>query len=281
LTAPAAVGSTEPIAAPPTFEDLLAEGAAVPVVGWDFSWFAGRATEERPPWGYASMLARRMAAASAALDLQTGGGEVLATIPAPPPLLVATEAWSPNLVRARDNLRPLGASVVEAGDADLPFAPSCFDLVVSRHPVTVSWPEIARVLRPGGAYLAQHVGAGSLRELTDFMMGAQPVKETRSAERAVAAAAAAGLDVVDLRQVGLRTVFDDVGAVVHFLRKVIWIVPGFTVEGYRARLAALHEHIEAHGPFVAHAQRFLIEARRPEVPVPPPPLALDCRPPIH
>lgn len=35
-----------------TFEELLAEGESVPVEGWDFSWFDGRATEERPPWGY-------------------------------------------------------------------------------------------------------------------------------------------------------------------------------------------------------------------------------------
>src|SRR5215471_5962681 len=67
------------------FEELVAEGAAVPVGGWDFSWFEGRAIEERPPWGYARMLAGRMAAlagvpGAAALDLQTGGGEVLATI---------------------------------------------------------------------------------------------------------------------------------------------------------------------------------------------------------
>ncbi len=28
--------------------------------------------------------------------------------------------------------------------------------------------------------------------------------------------------------------FDDIAAVVHFLRKVIWIVPGFTVDAYNA-----------------------------------------------
>jgi hypothetical protein len=62
----------------PEFARLLAEGDAVPVEGWDFSWFDGRATEERPSWGYARMMAERMAHARAALDIQTGGGEVLA-----------------------------------------------------------------------------------------------------------------------------------------------------------------------------------------------------------
>lgn len=46
-----------------------------------------------------------------------------------------------------------------------------------------------------------------------------------------------------------------------FLRKVLWTVPGFTVDGYRGQLARLHERIQADGSFVSHTQRFLIEAR--------------------
>jgi len=247
-----------------TFEELVAEGAGVPVEGWDFSWFAGRATEERPSWGYARLMAGRMATATRALDLQTGGGEVLSGIAKPPPVLVAVEGWPPNAVLARRRLAPLGAQVVQAGEeADLPFADGFFDLVVSRHPVTVRWPEVARVLAPGGSYLSQQVGPGSVRELTDFMMGPQPVGRGRDPERARAAATAAGLEVVDLRAEALRMEFNDVAAVIVFLRKVIWIVPGFTVGRYRERLRDLHEQIEAGGPFVAHSQRYLIEARRP------------------
>jgi SAM-dependent methyltransferase len=247
----------------PSFDDLLAEGAAVPAVGWDFSWFEGRATEERPPWGYARMMAERMARAQAALDVQTGGGEVLAQISHPPPVLAATESWPPNVALARRNLAPLGAEVAEAADdAGLPFPAESFDLVVSRHPTEVVWTEIARVLQPGGTYFSQQVGAGSNRELTDFMMGPQPVSQARSTTVAVAAAGRAGLTVTDLRQASLRTVFNDVGAVVYFLRKVLWTVPGFTVEGYREPLRRLHDKIQAEGPFVAHAERFLIEARK-------------------
>jgi SAM-dependent methyltransferase len=246
-----------------SFEDLLAEGEAVPTAGWDFSWFAGRATEERPSWGYARLLAARMAKAEAALDIQTGGGEVLASIPVAPPVLAATESWPPNLAIARRNLAPFGATVVEVDDAaDLPFPADHFDLVVSRHPVVTRWDEVRRVLRPNGTYLSQDVGAGSARELTDFMMGPRSVSPSRSPMTAVARAGAAGLEVVDLRQAALRMEFYDIAAVVHFLRKVIWIVPGFTVAAYRERLAELHDFIERHGPFVAHAQRFLIEARK-------------------
>jgi SAM-dependent methyltransferase len=256
-----------------SLEELIAEGDAVPVEGWDFSWFDGRATEERPSWGYARLLSARIGRASAVLDIQTGGGEVLAeavrttrsaTGAAGPAILVATESWPPNLALADRALAPLGGAVVGADDeADLPFADASFDLVSSRHPVIDVWPEIARVLAPGGSYFAQHVGPGSNRELTDFMMGPQPVSWSRSPRVAAAAARRAGLDVVDVRDQALRVEFFDVAAVVHFLRKVLWTVPEFTTAGHAEPLARMHAHIQRHGSFVCHSQRFLIEAQRP------------------
>jgi SAM-dependent methyltransferase len=247
-----------------SFEDLVAEAGSVSVDGWDFSWLEGRATEERPVWGYSEMMAAKMRQASAALDIQTGGGEVLAGIAKAPAMLAATDSWPPNIDIARRNLAALGATVVEVGDDDgLPFVDESFDLVVSRHPTLVQWDEIFRVLKPGGTYFSQQVGAGSNRELTDFVMGPQPVHQSRAAELGVTEAEESGLVVTDLRQQALRVVFYDVGAVIYFLRKVIWTVPGFTVEGYRDRLVELHGHIERSGSFVSHAQRFLIEARRP------------------
>jgi SAM-dependent methyltransferase len=255
-----------------SFDDLIAEGAAVPVAGWDFSWFEGRASEERPPWGYARQLGARMAAlagvpGAAALDLQTGGGEVLASIPAGPPVLVATETWPPNIEVARRNLARLGARVVAMADEldDLPFEDGRFDLVVSRHPVGVRFDEVARVLKPGGTYFSQDVGEGSVGELTEFMMGPLPEPDgpTRHPRWSVHDAEAAGLDVIEVRNFRGRMEFGDVGAVVHFLRKVIWIVPGFTVDGYLGRLRDLHGQIQSSGPFVATSVRFLFEAHKP------------------
>lgn len=259
----------------PTFDELLAEGESAPVAGWDFSWFEGRASEQRPSWGYSGLLAEAMAGAAAALDIQTGGGEVLAGIRSAPPVLAATESWAPNLGIARRNLAKFGARVVQVDDAaELPFGPESFDLVASRHPVAIRWDEVHRVLRPGGTYLAQHVGSGTVRELGEFLRGpraapagrpqipfltysgALPIDAVRTAE-------SAGLEVFDVRQEALRMEFHDVAAVVHFLRKVIWIVPDFTVEEYRDELAALHDFTQRHGPFVAYSHRFLIRARKP------------------
>jgi SAM-dependent methyltransferase len=247
------------------FDALVAAADSVSVDGWDFSWLDGRATEERPSWGYQRAMGERLARARAALDIQTGGGEVLAGAPKFPPLMVATESWPPNLAKATALLHPRGAVVVaDEDEPPLPFAAEAFDLVTSRHPVTVWWDEIARVLRPGGTYLSQHVGPASAFELVEFFLGARPdaVKSARHPDRAREGAAAAGLEVLDLRAESLRMEFFDIGAVVYYLRKVIWMVPGFTVAAYRDRLRAMHEHIESQGSFTATVTRFLIEARK-------------------
>lgn len=252
-----------------TFDELVTEADAAPMSGWDFSWLEGRATEERPSWRFSRLLHERLGTVDAALDLQTGGGEVLAAAPSLPRLLVATEGWPPNVAAATRLLHPRGVAVVAhddggPGSPPLPFADGAFDLVTSRHPVVPRWAEIARVLRPGGTYLAQHVGPASVFELVEFFLGPQPedVRRGRDPEDEVAAARAAGLELVDLRAERLRIEFHDVGAVVWFLRKVVWMVPGFTVDAYRTELRDLHERIVADGPFVAHSARHLVELRR-------------------
>jgi SAM-dependent methyltransferase len=256
------------------FEALLAEGEAVPVAGWDFSWFEGRATEERPSWGYSRLAAERIAAADSVLDIQTGGGEVFAGALAAahaqsgrlPSTVWATEGYPPNCALARERLELFRGDVVLVDEsAPLPFASERFDLVLSRHPVSTDWADVARVLRGGGTYLSQQVAAGSNRELYEFLLGPQPGDEntSRSLENLVGGARAAGLRVVDALHESTKVEFFDVAAVVHFLRKVLWTVPGFTVERYRDRLAAMHARIQQSGSFVSHSERALIEARKP------------------
>lgn len=248
-----------------SFDALIDAGRTADVTGWDFGWLEGRATEERPPWGYARLLSERLGRASASLDIQTGGGEVLAEAAAFPPAAVATESWPPNVRRATRLLHPRGVVVVaDPDEPPLPFADEAFDLVTSRHPATIWWSEIARVLRHGGTYFAQHVGPASAFELIEFFLGPQPeARRGRHHDDEAAAAAAAGLEVVDLQTARLRIEIHDVAAAVYLLRKVIWWVPGFTVENSLDRLRDLHELIQEEGPFIAHSTRHLIEARRP------------------
>lgn len=247
------------------FDELVSDAARADVTGWDFGWLAGRATEERPPWGYARLLAARLRSAGSALDIDTGGGEVLAEAPELPTRMAVTESWPPNARRARELLGPRGVEVHETRDgAALPFPDATFDLVTARHPVRPCWPEIHRVLLPGGCYFAQHVGPGSAFELIEFFLGPLPDnRRSRDPRQESADAVRAGLTVTDLRTARCRMEFFDIGAVVYLLRKCPWWVPDFTVERYRDRLAALDARIRADGAFVAHSTRHLIEAGRP------------------
>jgi SAM-dependent methyltransferase len=250
-----------------SFDQLLDEGNAEPIDGWDFSWLRGRATEARPSWKYFEGLSERMDRASAVLDVQTGGGErfadVLHHVASRPITLAATESWRPNVDIARSWLTPLGVTVDEIADtAAFPFEDETFDLVCSRHPTVTQWSEIARVLQSEGIYYSQQIGAGTNSELTNFMMDPQPISETRRLDRAVSLAASVGLEVINAQEESLAVAFFDVGAVVYFLRKVIWTVPDFSTGKYRERLKLMHDHIEANGSFVSHSQRFLIEARK-------------------
>ena len=59
---------------------LLAEWReryAEPTAGWDISTFAGSIETDDPPWSYDDIARKALAGATSALDIGTGGGEVL------------------------------------------------------------------------------------------------------------------------------------------------------------------------------------------------------------
>lgn len=186
------------------------------MTGWGFGWLDGRATEERPSWGFSKLLAHRLAVVESALDIDTGGGEVINEAPMLPAHMVVTESWPPNAQRAREILGPRGVHVVETlPDEALPFPDATFDLVSARHPVRQNWREVYRVLRPGGHYFAQHVGPASAFELIEYFRGPLPeARAGRDPRGEAGEARAAGLTVDTLATARCRMEFFDIGAVV-------------------------------------------------------------------
>lgn len=226
---------------------------------------AGRAGHRRAtPVGSARLLAGRLSTVASALDIDTGGGEVVAEAQHQPAGMVVTEGWPPNADRARRLLEPRGARVVETvGDLGLPFPDQSFELVTARHPVSPDWPEIRRVLVDGGQYFAQHVGPASAFELIEYFLGPLPEHRAgRDPDREIAAAESAGLVVAELQSARCRMEFHDVGAVVWILRKCVWWVPDFSVRKYRHHLVELDAQMRGGEPFVAYSTRHLIDARR-------------------
>lgn len=250
-----------------SFDDLISEALHADTSGWGFDFLDGRASEERPPWGYAKLLAARLATVNSALDLDTGGGEVLNEAAILPPRMAVTESWPPNAAQAKELLRDRGVDVVQSEPGlPLPFPSNSFELVTSRHPVAPYWTEIYRVLEPGGTYFAQHVGPASAFELIEFFLGPQPeARKGRDPLTEMAQATAAGLVIEDLKTARCRMTFNDIGAVVWILRKCIWWVPSFE-ENFADHLPKLREldtRLRGGQPFIAHSTRHLVTAKKP------------------
>ena len=116
---------------------------------------------------------------------------------------------------------------------------------------------------PGGIYFAQHVGGRANVELSEYFLGQGTSGHARDHELEAEHARAAGLKVLTCRNERLELEFFDVGAIVYFLRKVVWTVPGFTVDRFHSRLVDIHEQIERDGVFRSTTSRTLFEARKP------------------
>lgn len=242
------------------FDALIAEAQRAQFSGWDFSYLDGRWHEESPPWDYRAIVIDRLRQAHTMLDMGTGGGEFLATLPDLPRRAAATEAYEPNIPIARARLEPLGVHVIGFQDDDrLPFTTETFDLIINRHE-SYAPDELCRILKTGGRFITQQVGGRDNLDLNEAL-GAPAESEYAhwTLDFEAEELQQAGLRVLGRREAYPRTVFHDIGAVVYYLRAIPWQIPGFSTDHYLDRLLALHKRIEVDGPLVTHSHRFFIE----------------------
>lgn len=246
------------------FETLVSKAQAAAFAGWDFSWLDGRWIEGEIPWDYRARVIARLAGARSLLDLGTGGGEMLASMAPLPADTWATENYPPNGPIARARLEPLGVRVVtDVPDSALPFADNAFDLVTDRHE-SYDPAEVFRIVKPGGRFITQQVGGRDCRELNELLQDEVYFEFADwGPDAAVSGLEEAGFQIVERLEAWVETWVSDIGAVVYYLRQIPWQIEGFTVEGYRDRLLALHGQMTREGGLVLHSHRFLIEAVRP------------------
>lgn len=248
-----------------SFEELVEEALAQEFSGWDFSWMRGRYYESEPFWNYRQMVIDRMRGITSMLDMGTGGGEFLASLPGLPQATFATESYPPNIPVATQRLHPLGVKVETVQDGqNLPLPDAMFDLVINRHEYYDA-EEVKRILKPGGIFLTQQVGPRNCVELNQYL-GA-PIDANVAhwkLDQEIGALEQAGFSVLQSHEQVMESNFYDIGAVVFYLKVIEWQIEGFTVAKYEQRLRDIHEHIEKQGAFFATEQRFLIEAKKPE-----------------
>ncbi|WP_053175168.1 class I SAM-dependent methyltransferase [Nonomuraea sp. SBT364] len=243
-----------------SYEHLVGQAVRAPVRGWDFTRQRGRTSGGTPSWSYAERASALLAPARRLLDMDTGGGEFLASLAPLPERTVALEGWPPNLTVAARRLGPMGVAVLGGAAERIPAGKHAFDLVLNRHG-GLDGAEVARVLAPGGRLLTQQVGSRNDQELNDAL-DAPPAAGEREWTLDVAADSLrrAGLRVLDAREEMVGHVFHDIGAVVFHLRAVPWQIRDFDHERYAGPLRALHERIRSDGGFAVRNHRFLIEA---------------------
>ncbi|MCC2316860.1 class I SAM-dependent methyltransferase [Cellulomonas chengniuliangii] len=245
------------------FSRLIDDASTTPIDGWHFSFLEGRQTSTPLPWDYERLAAERLASAAHVLDVDTGGGEVLARL-APPAGTIAVEDWPPNIPMAAARLQPLGVEVRQRVDGRLPVADAGADLVLNRHG-DLDLAEAARVLRPGGVLLTQQIAAVNEPEIGEAL-GAPAAtfpNAVRDLDDLAARVEEAGLVCEVRAQAAVVTRYLDVGALVLQLRAVPWQAPGFVAHESLDALRRVHQRIEAHGSFDVTSVRFLLHARRP------------------
>ncbi len=248
----------------PLFDQLIHEAWDHDFSGWDFSHISQRMLEAAPDWDFRRLALDKIKSAGSLLDLDTGGGEFLASLQPLPSCTCATEGYAPNVSVARARLEPLGIQVYDTlANVPLPFPGNSFDLVINRHGDYLG-SELHRILRPGGVFLTQQVGGKNNLDLNEML---QDRIEFRYSYWTLDCAAQqlekAGLVIVDRDEAYPRVEFLDIGAVVYYLKVISWQVEGFDLRKYYNRLAAIHNIIQQQGRFVSHSHYFYIEACKP------------------
>ena len=245
----------------------LAEERAAHIHGWDFSHIHGRYQEEEDlPWDYKELARRLLRPDARLLDLDTGGGEFLLSLGHPCRLVSATEAYPPNVSLCRELLLPLGIDFREADAAGpLPFPNDSFDLVLNRHG-SYCPREIARILKAGGVFLTEQVGAENDRALVDLLLPERPPLPFPKQYLSIAREelSARGLDILDGQEAFRPIRFWDVGALVWFARIIAWEFPGFSVESCLDGLYKAQFLLERKGVVEGTIHRYLIIARKPK-----------------
>jgi hypothetical protein len=115
------------------------------------------------------------------------------------------------------------------------------------------------VLKPGGLFITQQVGAENDRELVELLCGQTelpfPEQYLKITEERFSQT---GFEILDGRECFRPIRFYDVGALVWFARIIEWEFPGFTVDGSLDRLLHAQSILEEKGVIQGQIHRFFL-----------------------
>ena len=247
----------------PLSELLAAEAYARQKLGWDLGFIDSSPLGPEIPWDYEELARKALLASHSAVDLGTGGAEVLLRIVDGISFgrLIATEQWGPNARLAHQRLKKRNIPLVYCANATapLPFASGAFDLVLDRHEA-LDPGEVHRVLAPGGRLVTQQCTPDCWPELHRYFDRAtrfpDHYDEYADAFRSL------GYDV-ELRRHDFETRFSSLSELVKMLVVAPWYVPGLSVKNDIQPLRALEAELGGPGGITLREGRYLLQAVKP------------------
>lgn len=246
-------------------EIWLEEEKSVREKGCCFSQYAGRYDEERGlPWDMRETVKRYLEPGGRLLEVDAGGGEFLLSLGYPPVLISATESDLPLAEECRNLLSPMGVDFQSYGQGGkLPFGDGIFNVVINRHGCCDE-SEVARVLKKGGVFITEQVGAENDKDMVKLLL--PETKDVLSEERCFSGVRTrhekAGLSVIEEKEAFRPLRFYDVGALVWFVRMAENEFPSFSVETHFDNLLKAQEVLEQQGFIESTAHRYFIVSQK-------------------
>ena len=142
----------------------------------------------------------------------------------------------------------------------IPFEDGSFDLILNRHGA-FNAEEVARTLRPGGAFLPQQVDGQNLSDLAAAFDVSYESEHTL--QNTIKRFRTLGFKITQSDETSCTNEFSDVGAIVYLLTAIPWIVPGFSVDSHVEYLQALQSRFEETGSLRFQSRYFLLTALKP------------------
>lgn len=246
-------------------EKWLEEEQVAYIKGWDFSHIHGRYEEENDlPWNYSEIIKKYLKPEAYLLDIDTGGGEFLLSLKHSNKRTSATEGYVPNVQLCKETLLPLGIDFREADGSDIfLFEDAKFDIVINRHG-DFNPKEIYRVLKSGGIFITEQVGAENDRELVELLLTNVP--ELPFPEQylniAVEKFKKSGFTIIDEQEAYRPIKFFDVGTLIWFAHIIEWEFPNFSVKDNLENLYNAQKLLEKYGVIQGNIHRFLLIAKK-------------------
>ncbi len=245
-------------------QEWLEEEKIAYIKGWDFSHIEDRYDEEHDlSWDYEQVVRQYVVPRHQLLDVDTGGAEFLLRLEHPYKNTSATEGYEPNVALCKDRLLPLGIDFKQADGLDiLPFEDDSFDIIINRHG-DFNAKDIYRLLKKGGIFITEQVGAENDRELVKLLLGDTPVPfPDLYLDKISQQFKDAGFETLRGEEEFRPIKFYDVGALVWFARIIEWEFPNFSVETCLDNLYKAQEIVEEKGSVDGRIHRILLVCRK-------------------